>query len=64
LGPDEITQLREIEYMLGKVLPVLDIEGFPYRDGRIVPFAGRPAKKKKTAAFGGRRGPSNRIARR
>ena len=54
VGPDEITQLREIEYLLGKLLPVQDLEGFPYRDGRIVPFEGRPVKKTQRAAFGGR----------
>ena len=54
VGPDEITQLREIEYLLGKILPVYDLEGFPYRDGRIVPFEGRPVKKTQRAAFGGR----------
>jgi ATP-dependent RNA helicase RhlE len=51
VGPDELTQLREIEYMLGKVLPVRDLEGFPYRDGRIVPYEGRPSKKPTRAAF-------------
>lgn len=51
VGPDELTQLREIEYMLGKVLPVRDLEGFPYRDGRIVPYDGRPSKKPTRAAF-------------
>jgi ATP-dependent RNA helicase RhlE len=54
VGPDEISQLREIEYFLGKILPVLDLPGFPYRDGRIIPFDGRPAKRAKRAAFGGR----------
>jgi ATP-dependent RNA helicase RhlE len=63
VGPDEITQLREIEYLLGKILPCQDIEGFPYRDGRIIPFEGRPAKKVKRAAFGAK-ARSGRIARR
>ncbi len=54
LGPDEMTQFREIEYLLGKILPVQDLEGFPYRDGRIVPFEGRPVKKQQRSAFGGR----------
>jgi len=54
VGPDEISQLREIEYFLGKILPVIDLPDFPYRDGRIVPFEGRPAKRAKRAAFGGR----------
>jgi len=54
VGPDEISQLREIEYMLGKALPVLDLPEFPYRDGRIIPFEGRPVTRAKRAAFGGR----------
>jgi ATP-dependent RNA helicase RhlE len=63
VGPDEITQLREVEYMLGKILPVHDVEGFPYRDGRIIPFEGRPASKVKRAAFGAK-ARSSRIGRR
>jgi ATP-dependent RNA helicase RhlE len=63
VGPDEITSLREIEYLLGSVLPVHDVDGFPYRDGRIVPFEGRPSKKPKRAAFGAKTR-SSRIARR
>ena len=47
VGPDEIVQLREIEYMLGKNLPIEDLEGFEYRAGRIIPFEGRPTTKKK-----------------
>jgi len=54
LGPDEISQFREIEYLLGEHVPIMDIEGFPYREGRIVPFAGRPVKKKSHSVFGGR----------
>jgi len=56
VGPDELTQLREIEYMIKQVLPVHDLEGFPYRDGRIVPSPTRTAKKATRAAFAGRRG--------
>lgn len=54
VGPDEITQLREIEYLLGQLLPVHDLEGFEYRPGRIVPFEGRPVKRKTRSVFGGR----------
>ncbi|HET6352226.1 MAG TPA: DEAD/DEAH box helicase [Coriobacteriia bacterium] len=54
LGPDEISQFREIEYLLGEHVPTLDIEGFVYRDGRIVPFPGRPVKKTGRSVFGGR----------
>lgn len=54
VGPDEISQLREIEFFLKKILPVHDLPDFPYRDGRIVPLETRPAKRAKRAAFGGR----------
>jgi ATP-dependent RNA helicase RhlE len=54
LGPDEISQLREIEYLLGQLIPVRDLEGFPYREGRIVPFEGRPVQKKRHSVFGGK----------
>jgi len=64
VGPDEIVSLREIEYMLGRNLPVEDLEGFPYRDGRIIPFEGRPTKKKKRSVFGGTVSGSRRGSRR
>jgi ATP-dependent RNA helicase RhlE len=64
VGPDEIVQLREIEYMLGKNLPIEDLEGFPYRDGRIIPFEGRPTTKKKRSVFGGKVSGSRRGSRR
>jgi ATP-dependent RNA helicase RhlE len=64
VGPDEIVTLREIEYMLGKNLEVEDLEGFPYRDGRIIPFEGRPTTKKKRSVFGGRVSGSRRGGRR
>jgi len=54
VGPDEISQLREIEYMLGKVIPVYDLPDFPYRDTRIVPFEGRPTTRARRSVFGGR----------
>jgi ATP-dependent RNA helicase RhlE len=64
VGPDEIVQLREIEYMLGRNLPVEDLDGFPYRDGRIIPFEGRPTTKKKRSVFGGKVSGSRRGSRR
>jgi len=64
VGPDEIVALREIEYMLGKNLPVEDLEGFPYRDGRIIPFEGRPTTKVKRSVFGGKISGSRRGSRR
>jgi len=64
VGPDEIVLLREIEYMLGRNLPIEDLEGFPYRDGRIIPFEGRPTTKKKRSVFGGKVSGSRRGSRR
>ncbi|HEY5540965.1 MAG TPA: DEAD/DEAH box helicase [Coriobacteriia bacterium] len=64
VGPDEIVSLREIEYMLGRNLPIEDLEGFPYRDGRIIPFEGRPTTKKKRSVFGGKVSGSRRGSRR
>ncbi len=64
VGPDEIVQLREIEYMLGKLLPAEDLDGFEYREGRIIPFAGRPVVKVKRSVFGGKVSGSRRGSRR
>jgi ATP-dependent RNA helicase RhlE len=64
VGPDEIVQMREIEYMLGKLMPMEDLEGFDYRDGRIIPFEGRPTTKKKRSVFGGKVSGSRRGSRR
>ncbi len=64
VGPDEIVQLREIEYMLGKLLPAEDLDGFEYRPGRIIPFAGRPVVKVKRSVFGGKVSGSRRGSRR
>jgi len=64
VGPDEIVQMREIEYMLGKLLPIEDLEDFPYREGRIIPFPGRPTEKKKRSVFGGKVSGSRRGSRR
>ncbi len=55
VGPDEITALRDIEYLLEKLIDVYDIPGFAYRDSRIIPFEGRPTKKQSRSVFGGRR---------
>jgi len=64
VGPDEIVQMREIEYMLGKLLPIEDLKDFPYREGRIIPFPGRPTEKKKRSVFGGKVSGSRRGSRR
>ena len=64
VGPDEIVQMRGIEYMLGKLLPIEDLKDFPYREGRIIPFPGRPTEKKKRSVFGGKVSGSRRGSRR
>jgi len=54
VGPDEITPLRDVEYLLGIVLPVHDLEGFPYRDSRIIPSETRTATRARRSVYGGR----------
>ncbi|MBQ6586944.1 MAG: DEAD/DEAH box helicase [Coriobacteriales bacterium] len=56
LGPDEITPLREIEYLLGKLIEVYDLPDFPYRSGRIVPNPNRPTKRQAHTLFRGMSG--------
>ena len=56
VGPDEIGDLRDIEFLLKKVIDVWDVPGFDYRDGRIVPSPDRPATRATRSVFGGRRG--------
>lgn len=51
VGPDEISDLREIEYLMKKIIPVYDLPDFPYRDGRIVPAPDRVAKKKMRSVY-------------
>jgi ATP-dependent RNA helicase RhlE len=55
VSPDELSQLREIENLINQVIPTYDLEGFNYREGRIVPSANRSAKKKAAPAFSSRR---------
>ena len=50
VGPDEIVQMREIEYMLGKLLPMEDLEGFEYRPGRIMPVRGPTGQEEEALA--------------
>jgi len=50
--------------MLGKNLPIEDLDGFEYRPGRIVPFEGRPCVKVKRSVFGGKVSGSRRGSRR
>ncbi len=55
VGPDEIGPMREIEYFTKTVIPVVDLEGFTYSSGRIVPSATRSAVKAKRTMFSGSR---------
>ena len=53
VAPDEITPLREIEYFTHKLIPVWDLPGFVYDEGRIVPGASRTATKPTRSVFSG-----------
>ena len=53
VAPDEITPLRDIEYMLKKIIDVYDLPDFEYSDTRIVPSPDRPAEKKRAKVFSG-----------
>ncbi len=55
VAPDEITPLREIEYFTKSLVPVHDLEGFTYDEGRIVPNPGRSTTKTKRTMFSGSR---------
>lgn len=56
LSPDQLLDLREIEYHTGSLLETLDVDGFEYTD-RLVPDPKRPTKRgaRKTMGRGGRR---------
>ena len=45
VGPDEITSCARSSTCCGKLLPMEDLDGFDYRPGRIIPFAGRPVEE-------------------
>jgi len=55
MAPDEVTPLREIEYFTKKLVPVWDLEGFDYDEGRIIPNAGRSTTKTARTMFSGSR---------
>lgn len=58
MSPDQLLDLREIEYFTGKLLEIHDVEGFPYDNQRLMPDPTRSAKrgaKKTTRRFGGLR---------
>ncbi|MDO5335146.1 MAG: DEAD/DEAH box helicase [Coriobacteriia bacterium] len=52
MSPDQLLDLREIEYFTKKLLKNHDVEGFEFDDARLVPDPKRPTKK---AARRGRR---------
>jgi len=55
VAPDEITPLREIEYFTKKLVPVWDLPGFVYDEGRIVPNATRATTRSTRKLFSGSR---------
>ena len=56
VAPDEISPLREIEYFTHKLVPVWDLPGFAYDEGRIVPGANRSTTKPTRSVFSGSKG--------
>lgn len=55
VAPDEISPLREIEYFTHKLIPVWDLEGFAYDEGRIIPNPSRSTEKPMRTMFSGSR---------
>lgn len=55
LSPDQLLDLREIEYHTHHVIELYDIEGFEYADDRLVPNPKRPAKRPSRSRMGRRR---------
>ena len=53
VAPDEISPLREIEYFTKKLIPLWDLEGFSYDDGRIIPNPSRSTSKPTRTMFSG-----------
>ena len=68
MAPDELTPLREVEYLTGKLIPIWDLPGFSYDANRIVPNPSRSTIKPKRTLFAGSRmrgrGPSRGFGRR
>lgn len=56
VAPDEISPMREIEYFTKSLVPVWDLEGFAYDDGRITLNAHRSTSKPTRSVFRGSRG--------
>lgn len=57
MSPDQLLDLREIEYHTKHLIQVYDVPGFEYADDRLIPNPKRPTKK---ATGRGRRRPSLR----
>ena len=55
MAPDEVSPLREIEYFTKQLVPLFDLEGFPYSAGRIVPNERRSTSKPTRNLFSGSR---------
>ena len=53
MAPDEVSPLREIEYFTKKLVPVWDLSGFAYDEGRIIPQSGRSTVKPTRTMFSG-----------
>lgn len=45
LAPEQLLELREIEYFTESLLSTFDLEGFEYASGRLIPDPKRPTKK-------------------
>lgn len=45
LAPEQLLELREIEYFKESLLSTFDLEGFEYASGRLIPDPKRPTKK-------------------
>lgn len=53
VAPDEISPLREIEYFTKKLIPLWNLTGFAYDEGRIVPNPTRSTSKPTRTMFSG-----------
>ncbi|MCL2605991.1 MAG: DEAD/DEAH box helicase [Coriobacteriia bacterium] len=51
VAPEEISAFRDIEYLTKAIIPAVDLEGFDYKDERIVPSKKRKATKQKAVPF-------------
>lgn len=54
-APDEITQLREVEYFTKSRIPTWDLEDFAYDTGRIIPNETRAVTRTTRTMFSGSR---------